>query len=89
VEWCEARNVQDVEHIDPDLLRQWLLALEEHGHNPGGVNQFYRSVKTFLLWYERECAPEGWRNSIKRVKAPKLPEKILGAADLADGGRML
>jgi integrase/recombinase XerD len=89
VDWCEAQNVHEVDHIDPDLIRQWLLALEEHGHNPGGIHQFYRCVKTFFLWYELECAPDGWRNPIKRVKAPKLPEEILEPVALADVALMM
>ena len=31
----------------------------------------------FLLWYEAENEPEGWRNPIKRVKAPKVPDEVI------------
>jgi nitroreductase len=60
VTFALGHGVQDAEHIDPDLIRQWLLTLEERGHNPGGVAQFYRVLKTFLLWYEAEAAADGW-----------------------------
>jgi integrase/recombinase XerD len=66
------RGVTTIGDIDPDLIRRWLLALEESGHNPGGVHGFYRTLKTCLRWYEREYEPENWRNPIAKVKAPKV-----------------
>jgi len=84
VAFALANGAEDVEHVDADLIRQWLLSLEEHGHNPAGVHQFYRTLKTFLNWYELEAAADGWRNPIKRVKSPKLPEKLLPPVEVAD-----
>jgi integrase/recombinase XerD len=66
------RGVTTLGGITSDLIRRWLLALEESGHNPGGVHGHYRPLKTFLRWYEREYEPENWRNPIAKVKAPKL-----------------
>jgi integrase len=30
-------------------------------------------VRAFLYWYEDEVEPEGWKNPIRKVKAPKVP----------------
>src|SRR5688572_11741772 len=54
LDWCENRGVTRVEELTAPLLREYLLWLEEAGHNPGGVHRFYRVMKTFLRWYERE-----------------------------------
>jgi integrase/recombinase XerC len=89
INWCEKRSVNAVQDITADLIRQYLLWREETGHNPGGVHMHFRVVKTFLRWYEREEEPSGWNNPIKKVKAPKLPEKVLEPADLGDVAAML
>ncbi len=28
-----------------------MLRMEEEGHNPGGIHQEYRAIKTFIYWY--------------------------------------
>lgn len=55
------------------MIRQFLISLSESGHRPAGVHCYYRSIKTFLKWYERETEPEGWRNPINKVAAPHVP----------------
>ena len=34
--FCAAQGAASIDHVDATLIRQWLLALEDHGHNPGG-----------------------------------------------------
>jgi integrase/recombinase XerC len=89
INWCEKRSVNTVQDITSDLIRQYLLWREETGHNPGGVHMHFRVVKTFLRWYEREEEPTEWKNPIRKVKAPKLPEIALEPADLGDVVEML
>lgn len=83
VAFCSARGVATVEAIDPGIIREHLLAVSEH-HAPSTVHRHYRTLKTFLYWYEAEDAPDGWRNPIRRVKAPKVPEQLLDPAPLDD-----
>lgn len=72
VRFCEAAGVMNVEDIDADFFRRWLLHLEEKGNNPGGRHAFYRAARAFLRWYESEYEPEGWHEPTKKVRAPKV-----------------
>lgn len=71
--FCLENNVANVSQISADMIRQFLISLDENGHRPAGVHCYYRSVKTFLKWYERETEPENWRNPINKVDAPFVP----------------
>jgi len=70
--YCDGQIITSISELTPTNLRQFLFYLEEKGHNPGGIHTFYRTLRTFLNWYEAEAEPEGWRNPIKKVKAPKV-----------------
>lgn len=84
VDFCEKRNVQTVEAIDANLLREFLLYLEESGHNGGGIHGYYRVVRCFLLWVEAEFDEPTYRNPIRKVKAPKVETPLLPPVPLAD-----
>jgi integrase/recombinase XerD len=71
--YCEAQAVTQIGQINPSFLRQFLLSLEEGGHNPGGRHAAFRTIRAFFLWYEDEVEPGGWSNPIRKVKAPKVP----------------
>lgn len=71
------------------MLRRFLLWLEDTGHNAGGVHGYYRAVRAFLLWYEKENEPENWRNPIRKVKAPKVGKEILEPVSLETVSAML
>ena len=59
-DYCEAQAVRQVSQITPALLREFFLDMEERGHrNLGGTHAAYRTVKTFLRWWESELEPEG------------------------------
>ncbi len=73
--FCEGQAVTQIRQIDATFLRKMLLWLEETGHNPGGVHGCYRAVRAFLFWWEAELEPVGWKNPIKKVKAPKVPDE--------------
>ncbi len=72
-DFCDAQAVQTINQITPSFLRQYLLVLEETGHNAGGRHGAFRAMRAFFLWYEEEVEPEGWSNPIRKVKAPKVP----------------
>jgi site-specific recombinase XerD len=71
--FCTAIAVTNVGEITAETLRGFLIYLEERHHRPGGIHCFYRSVKTFLKWYEQETERTDWRNPIDKVKAPIVP----------------
>jgi len=73
--WCDGQGVTTLEAVTPDLLRAFMLELE-NGHNPGGRHAVYRSVRALFRWWWDEYEPDG-RNPISRVKAPKVPEEPL------------
>jgi site-specific recombinase XerD len=76
-DYCDAMTVKQIGQITPSFLRQYLLHLEESGHNPGGRHAAFRTVRAFFLWYEDEVEPQGWSNPISKVKAPKVPMEPL------------
>ena len=82
-DYCEGQAVKRVTQITPALIRQYLLWLEQN-HNPGGVHAHFRTLRTFLYWWEDETEPEGWRNPIKKVKAPRLAVQPLEGVSLDD-----
>jgi integrase/recombinase XerD len=71
-DFCEGKAVKNILQITPALLREYLLEFEIAGHNPGGCHAAYRTVKTFLRWWENEVEPQEWTNPIKKVKAPRM-----------------
>lgn len=72
IKFCDTQVVTQIDQLDPGLIRKYLIWLEEKGHNPGGVNAAYRSLRAFLYWWEDELEPDGWKNPIRKVKAPKV-----------------
>jgi integrase/recombinase XerD len=74
--FIQARNKSLITEISPTDLRAFLLHLEDTGHSPGGILAFYKAIRAFLYWYEDENEEE-WRNPIRKVKAPKVPQELL------------
>jgi site-specific recombinase XerD len=72
-EYFESQSITTMEQITPAAIRQYLLFLEDSGHNPGGVHAIYRTLRAFLNWFEYEEVINNWRNPIKKVRAPKVP----------------
>lgn len=81
--WCETQVITQITQLSVAEVRGFLLALEEQGHNPGGRHAHYRTLKAFLNWYELEYEPEGWKNPIRKVKAPKVDTELLEPVELA------
>lgn len=71
--YCERQALTQISQLTSDFIRRYLLELSEI-HNPGGVHACFRPLRTMLYWIEEEeIMPTGWKNPIRRVKAPKLP----------------
>jgi integrase/recombinase XerD len=86
--FAREKGIESLLQLTPHLLRQYLIGLADK-HTPGGVDTFYRSLRAFSYWFEEEFDLEGWRNPIRKVKAPKVPEQVLEPVSLADLGAML
>ena len=71
IDWCEPQAIKTVTQLTPDVMRAFFIAMSET-HKAGGVHAFYRSVRAFLRWYVLEFEPEGWRDPLRKVKAPKV-----------------
>ena len=72
-DFCDAQVVTSIGQITPTFVREYMLHLEDKGHNPGGRHAAFRTLRAFLLWYENEAEPPGWSNPLKKVKAPRVP----------------
>jgi site-specific recombinase XerD len=88
-DFCESKVVKNIMQITPSLLREYLLELEVKGHNPGGCHAAYRTVKTFLRWWENEVEPLDWSNPIRKVKAPKMSIEPLEPVDIEEVKAMM
>ena len=73
LQFCSDQALTNISQITADDIRQFLIILEERKHKPGGIHCYYRSIKTFLKWYELEVEPVNWHNPISKVKAPIVP----------------
>ncbi len=75
-DFLDTLEVKFVNQITPAVIRDFLLILEERGHNPGGVHGYFRAIKAFLKWYweEEEISTT---NPISKVKAPKVPQESI------------
>jgi integrase/recombinase XerD len=74
--YCDTQAITRIIQLTPDTLRRFILHLQE-SHNGGGVHAFYRALRAFLLWWEEEVEPEGWKNPIRKVKAPKVEQEAI------------
>ena len=88
-DYSECQVIIRVTQITPHAIRLCLLYLEEKGHNHGGVHAAYRSLRAFLYWWEDEVEPEGWKNPIRKVKAPRVPNKTLEPVELDVVSKMI
>ena len=82
VAYCESQALTRITQITPTILREFMLELENIGLNAGGRHAVYRTIKTFLRWWENEVEPENWNNPIKKVKAPKVEIEPLEPVDI-------
>ena len=68
--FCGENGIHQVLDITPDLIRSFIMHLQDTGHNSGGVHCYYRSIRAFLYFYWNEHEPET-KNPILKVKSPK------------------
>jgi site-specific recombinase XerD len=81
--YCDGQLIPRIGQLTPDIIRRYLLHLEERGRNPGGLQAAYRAVRAFLRWFEDETEPDNWKNPIRRVKAPRTATEPLEPVSMA------
>lgn len=74
-------GVEDIADLAPAHLRRLVLEYGEN-HRPGGVHCLYRALRTFLNWWEGEYEPDDWRNPMRKVPPPRVPDEVLDPVDL-------
>jgi site-specific recombinase XerD len=52
--YCEMQVITNINDLTPPTLRQFLMILEDTGHNPGGILAFYWPLRSFLNWWEEQ-----------------------------------
>ena len=84
--YCSKNNINTVEEISSETLKDYFSALEEDGHNKGGLHFSFRIIRAFLHWWEKEVLPDDWRNPLNRFKLkypePEEKENPFGTADV-------
>lgn len=68
--FCESQAITKIEQITPDTIRQFLLWLENTGHNAGGRHGSFRVLRAFFYWLENEN--DGYIAPIRKVRPPKV-----------------
>lgn len=84
LEFCNQQSILYIHQLTPTIIRDYLGYLADKGHNPGGIHGCFRTLRTFLYWWEEEVEPEGWNNPIRKVKAPKVAVEPLDPTPIGD-----
>ena len=67
----ERQMLERISQLTSCDLGNFLLYLQEVGHNHRGIHVGYRIQKTFRRWYDLEAALDNWREPILKVRLPK------------------
>jgi site-specific recombinase XerD len=86
--FCAERNIRTIDAIDASLIREWVLSLAER-HKPSTVNNYFRALRTWFYWYEVEIGDPTFRNPMRKVKPPKVPDELQDPVELRDVHAMI
>ena len=67
-DWCDSQLITDITELTAPQIRLYIIHLKDKGHNAGGIHASYRTLRTFLYWWEDEIEPDDWKNPIRKVK---------------------
>jgi integrase/recombinase XerD len=87
-DFLDTQEIKLISQLTPNVIRDFLLILEERGHNAGGIHGFFRAVKAFLRWYWEEEEPD-YPNPINKVKAPRVPVEAIEGVSLEQFEKLL
>lgn len=82
VKFADGQAIKAVPQITAAVVRDYMLWLEERGHNAGGRHCAFRALRTFVYWWADETEPEGWSNPFKKVSPPRIAQEPLPGVDL-------
>lgn len=82
IRFCELNKICDIQELTATHIRKYILWLESHGHNKGGVHTYFRVLRSLLYWYELENELTGWLNPIKKVRVNLPSQAPLDPADI-------
>jgi integrase/recombinase XerD len=89
MDYCDTQLIKNILDIKATHIREYLLGLEQSGHNPGGCHCAYRALKAFLFWWEREVEIDGWHNPIRKVRGPRVAIEPLDPVSFEDIKKLL
>lgn len=75
--FCATNGIYRTSDINARALRLYLAHLEEAGHNPGGISNLYRPVRTYLKWCSDEFGLPQLRDALRKVPPPKVSDDPL------------
>jgi integrase/recombinase XerD len=81
LQFAETQLITQVSQLEPDVIRRWLMWLEQGAHNPGGIHACYRTLRAFVRWYWQETDQPGNPPTAK-VKAPRVDLEPLVPVEL-------
>jgi integrase/recombinase XerC len=88
--YCEQQEIKYVTQITADTIRSYMLYMVEVRHNSkGNIFDYYRCIRCFLYWYEREFEPENWKNPIRKITAPRQSQIIIEPISFEDISALL
>jgi site-specific recombinase XerD len=85
--YVENLGIEEMDQLTPDVIRTYLLTLEEKGHKPGGIMTHYRAVKALCRFWVEET--ETFRDPFVRVKPPKVVIKPIPGIPVEDVMKMV
>ena len=74
--WLQTKSIANVEDIQPETIRLYLIHLAET-RNAGGKHASWRAIKAWLNWYGDEIDEPTWKNPIRKVAPPKTRKEPL------------
>lgn len=88
VEWLHRKNVNRVADVTPDLLRLYLVELQDRGLAATTVHHHASAARTLFLFLEHEGRLTG-DNPMRRVRMPRLPKELLPSLTPEDVQKLL
>ena len=85
--WLEAHDVTTVSGITLELLREYIVYLQNKGYAPKTVHHHASTAKVFGGWLLAEGLTTS--NPAERLKRPKLPQNVLPALTPDDAKKLL
>lgn len=86
IRYLSRQGIDSIDQITPHILREFLVYLDDTGHNRGGVLAYYKAIRAFMKWYQVEFDS---LNPMDKVKAPANHTQPLDPIPLQDINRLL